>query len=246
MPTPVGELPRVLVVEDEPEVAAVVSEILRSRYRVDVARDGAEGVAKARGLHPDLIVMDVFLPKLDGLDAAVALKSSSDTADIPVILLSAHQGVADKVRALSLGAVDYMSKPFQALELLGRAERAIELCNTQKELQRSTALLRKTGSDPETGMFDRSGLLNRLGHELSRSQRYRRPLSMAVLVPDGAAAQERIPESNAAGAHGICSRLTTELQDATGLTFRTSSADVGRDGPKPETLLQELLAAVRP
>src|SRR6266849_2527983 len=275
MPTPVGELPRVLVVEDEPEVSALVSEILRSRYRVDVARDGAEGVAKARGLHPDLIVMDVFLPKLEGLDAAVALKSSSDTADIPVILLSAHQGVADKVRALNLGAVDYMSKPFQALELLGRAERAIELCNTQKELQRSTALLRKTGSDPETGMFDRSGLLNRLGHELSRSQRYRRPLSMAVLVPDGAAAQERIrecamlirerirtpdfiahlgdgvfavvlPESNAAGAHGICSRLTTELQDATGLTFRTSSADVGRDGPKPETLLQELLTAVRP
>jgi DNA-binding response OmpR family regulator/two-component sensor histidine kinase len=275
LPTTAGELPRVLVVEDEPEVAAVVSEILRSRYRVDVARDGAEGVAKARGLHPDLIVMDVFLPKLDGLDAAVALKSSSDTADIPVILLSAHQGVADKVRALNLGAVDYMSKPFQALELLGRAERAIELCNTQKELQRSTALLRKTGSDPETGMFDRSGLLNRLGHELSRSQRYRRPLSMAVLVPDGAVAQERIrecamlirerirtpdfiahlgdgvfavvlPESNAAGAHAICSRLTTELQDATGLTFRTSSADVGRDGPKPETLLQELLAVVRP
>jgi signal transduction histidine kinase/DNA-binding response OmpR family regulator len=275
LPTTAGELPRVLVVEDEPEVAAVVSEILRSRYRVDVARDGAEGVAKARGLHPDLIVMDVFLPKLDGLDAAVALKSSSDTADIPVILLSAHQGVADKVRALNLGAVDYMSKPFQALELLGRAERAIELCNTQKELQRSTALLRKTGSDPETGMFDRSGLLNRLGHELSRSQRYRRPLSMAVLVPDGAVAQERIrecamlirerirtpdfiahlgdgvfavvlPESNAAGAHAICSRLTTELQDATGLSFRTSSADVGRDGPKPETLLQELLAVVRP
>jgi signal transduction histidine kinase/PleD family two-component response regulator len=271
---PIGELPRVLVVEDEPEVAAVVCEILRSRYRVELARDGAEGVAKARGLHPDLIVMDVFLPKLDGLDAAAALKSSSDTTDIPVILLSAHQGVADKVRALNLGAVDYMSKPFQALELLGRAARAIELCNTQKELQRSTALLRKTGSDPETGMFDRAGLLNRLGHELSRSQRYRRPLSMAVLVPDRAAAKERIrecammirerirtpdfiahlgdgvfavvlPESNAAGAHGICSRLTTELEDATGLTFRTSSADVGRDGPKPEMLLEELLAAVR-
>lgn len=274
MPTPIGELPRVLVVEDEPEVAAVVCEILRSRYRVEVARDGAEGVAKARGLHPDLIVMDVFLPKLDGLDAAVALKSSSDTTNIPVILLSAHQGVADKVRALNLGAVDYMSKPFQALELLGRAERAIELCNTQKELQRSTALLRKTGSDPETGMFDRAGLLNRLGHELSRSQRYRRPLSMAVLVPDGAGGKERIrecamlirerirtpdfiahlgegvfavvlPESNAAGAHGICSRLTTELQDATGVIFGTSSVDVGRDGPKPEMLLEELLAAVR-
>src|SRR5262249_12950419 len=147
-----------------------------------------------RGLHPDLIVMDVFLPKLDGLDAAVALKSSSDTADIPVILLSAHQGVADKVRSLNLGAVDYMSKPFQALELLGRAERAIQLRNTQKELQRSTALLRQTGSDPETGLFDRVGLLNRLEHEFSRSQRYRRALSMAVLVPEGTAAKEQVRE----------------------------------------------------
>lgn len=68
--------------------------------------------------------MDVFLPKLDGLDAAMALKSSSDTAHIPVILLSAHQGVADKVRALNLGAVDYMAKPFNAVELLNRTERA--------------------------------------------------------------------------------------------------------------------------
>ena len=274
IPPTVGELPRVLVVEDEPEVAAVVCEILRSRYRVEVARDGAEGVAKARGLHPDLIVMDVFLPKLDGLDAAVALKSSSDTADIPVILLSAHQGVADKVRALDLGAVDYMSKPFQALELLGRAERAIQLCNTQKELRRSTALLRKTGSDPETGLFDRFGLLHRLGLELSRSQRYRRPLSMAVLVPDGVADKERVrqcailirervrtpdfiahlgdgvfvvvlPESNSHGTDAICSRLSAELQDATGLTFRTSSADVGRDSPKAEALLEELLAGAR-
>jgi len=274
IPPTVGELPRVLVVEDEPEVAAVVCEILRSRYRVEVARDGAEGVAKARGLHPDLIVMDVFLPKLDGLDAAVALKSSSDTADIPVILLSAHQGVADKVRALDLGAVDYMSKPFQALELLGRAERAIQLCNTQKELRRSTALLRKTGSDPETGLFDRFGLLHRLGLELSRSQRYRRPLSMAVLVPDGVADKERVrrcailirerirtpdfiahlgdgifvvvlPESNSHGTDAICSRLSAELQDATGLAFRTSSADVGRDSPKAEALLEELLAGAR-
>ncbi len=123
----VTEQPRVLVVEDEPEIAAVLVEVLRSRYRVDVARDGAEGLARARSSKPDLVVMDVFLPKLDGLDAAVALKSSSDTASIPVILLSAHQGVADKVRALNLGAVDYMSKPFNAMELLTRTERALKL-----------------------------------------------------------------------------------------------------------------------
>jgi two-component system sensor histidine kinase ChiS len=120
-----GMLPHVLVVEDEPQVAAILAEILRSRYRVDVARDGAEGLAKARDLHPDLVVMDVFLPKLDGLDAAVALQASSDTADIPVILLSAHRDVASKLSQLNLGAVDYLTKPFQTAELLSRVERAL-------------------------------------------------------------------------------------------------------------------------
>src|SRR6185295_12335695 len=82
--------PRVLIVEDEPDIAAVLEGILRKRYRVDVARDGREGVAKVHALHPDLVVMDVFLPHLDGLDAVLSLKASSDTADIPVILVSAQ------------------------------------------------------------------------------------------------------------------------------------------------------------
>ncbi len=179
------DAPRVLVVEDEPEVAAVVAEILRSRYRVEVARDGAEGLAKARALMPDLVVMDVFLPRLDGLDAAAALKGSTDTADIPVILLSAHQGVADKLRALNLGAVDYLAKPFQALELLACAERALRLRQTERELARSQSLLRLVGSDPETGLLDRDGFMSRLGQELSRARRYARPLTMAVLRPPG-------------------------------------------------------------
>jgi len=175
--------PRVLVVEDEPQIAAVLEEILKSRYRVEVARDGAEGLAKAKGLRPDLVVMDVFLPKLDGLDAAMALKSSPDTADIPVILLSAHQGVAEKVRALNLGAVDYMHKPFQALELLARTDRALRLREAERELERSRSLLRRTGNDPETGLYDRLGIVARLDQELSRSRRYQRALSVAVLTP---------------------------------------------------------------
>ncbi|MDQ3264968.1 MAG: ATP-binding protein [Myxococcota bacterium] len=178
-----AQQPRVLVVEDEPQIAAVLEEILKSRYRVEVARDGAEGLAKARGLHPDLVVMDVFLPKLDGLDAAMALKSSPDTSDIPVILLSAHQGVAEKVRALNLGAVDYMHKPFQALELLARTDRALRLREAERELERSRSLLRRSGNDPETGLFDRLGVVARLEQELSRSRRYQRALSVAVLTP---------------------------------------------------------------
>src|SRR5262249_38795769 len=139
--------------------------------------------AKARALHPDLVVMDVFLPKLDGLDAAVALKSTPDTADIPVILISPHQGVAEKVRALNLGAIDYMHKPFQALEPLARTERAPSLRHAGRGVQRSHNLLRRAGSDPETGLFDRLGLVARLEQERSRAKRYGRPLSLAVMQP---------------------------------------------------------------
>jgi signal transduction histidine kinase/PleD family two-component response regulator len=247
------EQPRVLVVEDEPEVAAVLAEILRSRYRVEVARDGAEGLAKAKALSPDLVVMDVFLPKLDGLDAAVALKSSSDTADIPVILLSAHRGVAEKVRALNLGAVDYMSKPFQAMDLLGRSERALKLRHAERELKRSLALLRKSGSDPHSGLLDRFGFINRLEQEVARSRRYRRPLSVVSLVPRSLPGDRvravaafvrqslRLPdvvghlgdgvfgviltECDPERARVVFQRLLPEIAQATGVRFIFSSTD---------------------
>src|SRR5262249_35859385 len=233
----------------------VLEEILRSRYRVEVARDGAEGLAKARALHPDLVVMDVFLPKLDGLDAAVALKSTPDTADIPVILLSAHQGVAEKVRALNLGAIDYMHKPFQALELLTRTDRALTLRNAERELERSQNLLRRAGSDPETGLFDRIGLVARLEQERSRAKRYGRPLSLAGMqpsiapikdLPGGGASLVRarlrapdvvghigsgvlgvaLPECAPEAARTVLGRLLPELQELTSVNYRIQVVDL--------------------
>src|SRR6266849_3785131 len=266
-----GELPRVLVVEDEPEVAAAVCEILRSRYRVELSRDGAEGLAKARMLQPDLIVMDVFLPKLDGLDAAVALKGSTDTSSIPLILLSAHQDVAEKVRALNLGATDYLTKPFEAMELLARAERAI--CSGLESLEAPPSPDR-AGADPETGLFDRVGLLERLEQEVSRSLRYQRPLSLAVLFPQNAIGDQvrscagfirgrlrapdllghlgggvfalGLPESPLGAARGICARIIPELYRLTGVAFKNKAADVARDGRTAEAVLDQLLGGHRP
>ncbi|GMU01943.1 hypothetical protein KH5H1_60630 [Corallococcus caeni] len=263
------EQPRVLVVEDEPEIAAVLSEVLRSKYRVEVARDGAEGLAKARASRPDLVVMDVFLPKLDGLDAAMALKSSSDTAHIPVILLSAHQGVADKVRALNLGAVDYMAKPFNAVELLNRTERALKLRQGDKEQQDKTnSLQRRTGSDPATGLLDRRGLLLRLEQEVARSRRYHRALTLAVLRPDrdldamppnmGDVMRKRVrhpdsiahlglgvfavvlPECNADAARTVINRLMPDVEKVTSIEYRAAMADVSQDSDPVEKLLEKL------
>jgi two-component system, sensor histidine kinase ChiS len=172
------EQPRVLVVEDEPDIAAVLEGILRKRYRVELARDGAEGVAKARALHPDLVVMDVFLPHMDGLDAVLSLKASSDTADIPVILVSAQVGVADRVRALNLGAVDYLAKPFRSSELLERTERALSHKSAGASLPVPSAAAGPT--DSATGLLDRRGLVIRLTQEAARGRRYGRPLALAV------------------------------------------------------------------
>jgi PleD family two-component response regulator len=260
---------KVLVVEDEPEVAAIVAEILRSRYKVEIARDGAEGVAKARAEKPDLVVMDVFLPKMDGLDAAVALKSSNDTAHIPVILLSAHQGVSDKVRALNLGAVDYLGKPFQALELLSRADRAIQLSRTENELARSLHLLKHSGRDPLTGLLDRRGFLSRLDQESSRSRRYGRMLSVALVraeraIPDRARAvglliRDRLrapdvvghlgegmfvlvlPECSASAARRVLLRLGPEIEQTAGVRVKTRALDL-QDQESCETQLDRLLA----
>jgi len=273
--TEAAEHIRVLVVEDEPQIAAVLEEILKSRYRVEVARDGAEGLAKARALHPDLVVMDVFLPKLDGLDAAVALKSTPDTADIPVILLSAHQGVAEKVRALNLGAIDYMHKPFQALELLTRTERALTLRNAEREVERSHHLLRRAGSDPETGLFDRIGLVARLEQERSRAKRYGRPLSLAVLQPTlavpkdllrGGASLVRarlrapdvvghlgngilgvaLPECSPEDARTVLGRLLPELQEQTSVPYRIQVVDLMAQERASDQVFDALLADTTP
>lgn len=263
--------PRVLVVEDEPEIASVLTEVLRSRYRVEVARDGAEGLAKARASRPDLVVMDVFLPKLDGLDAAVALKSSSDTAHIPVILLSAHQGIADKVRSLNLGAVDYMSKPFNALELLSRTERALKVSQSNKESERGPGS-RRNGSDASTGLHDRAGLVQRLEAEIARARRYQRPLSLAMLRPKqpvmdvpptlGAELRRRLrgpdsiahlgegvfaivlPDCNPEQGRGALSRVMPDLQKSIPVEYQSALVDVSVDTDPVERILEKLGAPV--
>ncbi|WP_224361052.1 ATP-binding protein [Hyalangium versicolor] len=265
--------PRVLVVEDEAEIAAVLAEVLRSRYRVEVARDGQEGVAKARNLRPDLVVMDVFLPKLDGLEATVALKSSTDTAHIPVILLSAHQGVAEKVRALNLGAVDYMSKPFNAMELLNRTERALKAPpGGLGEPDRSGALSVRMGGDPGTNLYDKRGLLVKLEVEVSKARRYHRHMCVAVLrperpqadMPKGATDVLRkllrtpdavahmgsgvfaimLPECDVEGARTVIHRLLPEMQHVTGLAYQQAVADVSLDSDPVDKILDRLGAPI--
>ena len=113
----------VVVVEDDPASADVLQRRLQANgMNVSVGRTGGDGLALIRELHPDLVLLDVGLPDTDGYDVCLQVKSDSVTADIPVIFLSARGDVFDKVRGLSCGASDYLTKPFHPAELLARVD----------------------------------------------------------------------------------------------------------------------------
>lgn len=114
---------RILIVDDEPNILGTLAPLLRSRgYEVFTAMTGAAAIESVDREHPDLIVLDLGLPDTDGVDVARAIR---DTQNVPIIVLSARGAEGDKVRALDVGADDYMTKPFGAEELLARIRAAL-------------------------------------------------------------------------------------------------------------------------
>lgn len=117
---------KILLVEDEKNIVLGVSICLRSAgLEVAVAVDGADALQKMAADKPDLVLLDLVMPKLNGLDALQAMKGNDDLKDIPVIVLSARAQEEDIQRAMDLGATDYMAKPFRPDELLAVIERVL-------------------------------------------------------------------------------------------------------------------------
>ena len=109
---------RILVVDDDPEILSFLKRGLAyDGYEVDTAKDGTEALAKARDIEPDLVVLDVMMPGLDGMEVSKRLRQASDT---PILMLTAKGTVADRVAGLDSGADDYLIKPFAFDELLAR------------------------------------------------------------------------------------------------------------------------------
>src|SRR5919106_441121 len=109
---------RILVVDDEPRITRLVRDYLeRAGFAVSVAREGPEALLRARTERPDLVVLDLGLPELDGLDVTRTLRRDSAT---PIIILTARDDEADRIVGLELGADDYVTKPFSPRELVAR------------------------------------------------------------------------------------------------------------------------------
>jgi two-component system alkaline phosphatase synthesis response regulator PhoP len=117
-PSTMRPMPRILVVDDEPKIVRLVRDYLEhGGFEVTVARDGPEALMRARTEHPDLVVLDLGLPGLDGLDVTRTLRRDSA---VPLIMLTARDTETDKVLGLELGADDYLTKPFSPRELVAR------------------------------------------------------------------------------------------------------------------------------
>lgn len=114
---------KILYVEDnEDNVFMLTTRLRRKGFEVVVARDGAEGINIAHTEHPDLILMDLSLPVLDGWEATRRLKASPETKSIPIIVLTAHAMAGDREKAVAAGADEYDTKPVRLPELLAKIE----------------------------------------------------------------------------------------------------------------------------
>jgi two-component system, OmpR family, phosphate regulon response regulator PhoB len=134
----------VLVVEDEPDIRdLVVLHLTREGFRCRTAGNGPDALREARAAPPDLVVLDLMLPGMDGLEVCRRLRAEGATAGVPIIMLTAKADEVDRVVGLELGADDYVAKPFSPKELVARVR----------------AVLRRSRPPAETGVVLRAGTL---------------------------------------------------------------------------------------
>ena len=127
---------RVLIVDDTLQNIQVLGTVLREQgYQLNVAQNGLQALDMVQKVLPDLILLDVMMPELDGHETCKRLKADPQTRDIPVIFLTAKVETDDIVKGFEMGAIDYITKPFNATELLRRVETHLELSMLQKDLE---------------------------------------------------------------------------------------------------------------
>ncbi|GCE26204.1 DNA-binding response regulator [Dictyobacter alpinus] len=131
---------KVLVVDDEDNIIELIRLGLRYEgFQVEVASDGEQGIALAQRIDPDLVILDVMMPGIDGLEVCRRLRSNPTTRDVPVLMLTAKDEVGDRILGLQTGADDYLTKPFDFYELLERIKAILRRQSRSKSSQRENS-----------------------------------------------------------------------------------------------------------
>ncbi len=170
MDAPLGNI---LVVDDTPDNLRLLSAMLTERgYKVRQALNGQMALTTVRRIPPDLILLDINMPQINGYDVCSQLKADEQTREIPVIFISALDDVLDKVKAFKVGGGDYITKPFQTEEVLARIENQLNLRRLQKQLTEQNAQLRQ--------MAVREKLLSQIAQRIRQSLNLQEILTTTV------------------------------------------------------------------
>ncbi|MBA3033619.1 MAG: diguanylate cyclase [Gammaproteobacteria bacterium] len=170
--------PRLLIVDDQPINIQVLYQAFQADHEVFVATSGAQALDFCRGDPPDLILLDVMMPEMDGLEVCRRLKPDPGTADIPVIFVSAQQDPADETRALEAGGVDFITKPINRAVVRARVRTHLTL-KAQADLLRSLAFI-----DGLTGVANRRRFDEHLQTEWRYCRRGAAPLTLIMIDID--------------------------------------------------------------
>lgn len=170
--------PRLLVVDDQPINIQVMYQAFAGDYQVFMATGGAQALAICRDNPPDLVLLDVVMPDMDGFEVCRELKAQESTRHIPVIFVTAHTDPAQETHGLSLGAVDFIAKPINPAVVRARVKTHLTL-KFQSDLLRKLVFL-----DGLTAVFNRRYFDQQLGTEWARSVRNGSPLSVILLDVD--------------------------------------------------------------
>ena len=163
----------VLVVEDEPDIRRlIVLHLERDGFRCRTAANGPDALREVKAAAPDLVVLDLMLPELDGLEVCRRLRSDASTAGVPIIMLTAKSDEVDRVVGLEIGADDYVSKPFSPKELVARVRAVLRRARPEpapRVLSQSAVTLHGRALDLTPKEFDLlHALLEAAGRVLSR------------------------------------------------------------------------------
>jgi two-component system cell cycle response regulator len=230
----------ILIIDDSPDIHDLVEARLRPEdLRIFHAFSAEEGMQRARELRPDLILLDLDLGGISGLEVCRQMKTNADTAGLAIIFLTSTTDVATKVEAFEAGAVDYVTKPFDPIELRARARAALRTRRLQDLLATRAQL------DGLTGLWNRAHLDERLAEESSAAERHNRELSVILLDID------HFKTINDRFGHPFGDMVLQRVAQALSKTVRASDTLCRYGGEEFAVILQEtsgaqaLLAAER-
>lgn len=177
---------KILVVEDSRVQLDRLSELLsREGYRVISATAGGEAVKKAAAEAPDLVLLDLVLPDMDGLEVLRIMKAAAGDRFLPIILLSVRSDLDSRVAGLRVGADDFLAKPFADAEVLARTTAMLRIRQLQDQLREAKVLMEKLSiEDGLTRLYNHRHFQDELKREFARAERYNDPLSLIMMDLD--------------------------------------------------------------